>query len=327
MTHPKPSNSSFRYLIAGLKPLANVKVWGSVTIMALIAVVFWQYYHHPEWLGSDQLPTSTIDGEVEAEIGNSVDIGVTVQDLEQNRLNSQGFSQAPSQLKNSFVDQPFNPSQGKKRSSENNLNNSLLFPSGDGDNSEFNQPKSSIKFEPLMPNVKNLGSLFPPLAPSKNADKPIEIPDTLREKGQQTQNSALENALEDVFSQESPSLNPPNLSSQDNNRPSLNTNRSQQSDYPTLPTQGRNNPDYTQPYTQPNYPYSYTSPQPYSRPYGNGTAPAPVRVAPSSNQVPNAYGNSNLNPNYSTPANQNQPTYNYGMQPPQVNQYGGSGNY
>ncbi len=309
MTHPKPSNSSFRYLIAGLKPLANVKVWGSVTIMALVAVVFWQYYHHPEWLGSDQLPTSTIDGEVEAEIGNSVDIGVTIQDLEENRLNSQGFSPVPSQLKNGFVDQPFNPSKEDKSISKNNPKN------------------SSIKFEPLMPNVKNLGSLFPPLTPSKNADQPIQIPDTLREKGQKTQDSALENALEDVFSQESPSINPPNLSSQYNNRPSANTNRSQQSDYPTAPTQGRNNPYSTQPYTQPNYPYSYTSPQPYSRPYGNGTAPAPVRTYAPSTQVPNTYGNSNLNPNYSTPTNQNQPTYNYGMQPPQVNQYGGAGNY
>lgn len=318
MTHPKPSNSSFRYLIAGLKPLANVKVWGSVGIMALVAFVFWQYYHHPEWVGSDQLPNEAIDEELEAEVGNSVDIGVTVQDLQQNRLNSQGLPVTPSPLENGFVDQPFNPSP---EDIENNPNSPLLSPTADGENKDLNQPNSSIKFQPLMPNVKNLGSLFPPLTPSKNADQPVEIPETLQDKGKPTQDSALENALEDVFSQESPSINPSNPP-QNSNRPSANTNRSPQSNYPTTATQGTNNPYPNQPYTQPNYPYNYSSPQPHSRPYGNGVAPAPVPAYPSSNQVPNTYGNTNPNPNYSSPANQNQPTYNYGMQPPQIDQYG-----
>ncbi len=326
MTHPKPSNSSFRYLIAGFKPLANIKVWGSVGIMALVALVLWQYYQHPERLGSDQLLNSTTDGEVEAEIGNSVDIGVTIQDLERNRLNSQEVPGTPSPL------QPFNTSQ---EGINNNPNPSLLSPSGDGDNKALDQPSASIKFQPLMPNVKNLGSLFPPLNPSKTADKPIKIPDTLQDRGQKTQNSALENALEEVFPQEPPSINPSNQPSpsQNNNRPLSNpprTNSLPQSNYPTTATQGRNNPYPTQPYTQPNSPYNYRSPQPYSRPYGSGTAPAPVPAYPSPNQLPNnpnnSYGNTNPNPNYSTPPNQNQPTYNYGMQPPQINQYGGTGN-
>lgn len=304
MTYPKPSNSSFRYLLAGLKPLANVKVWGSVAIMALVAFVFWQYYQHPEWLGSDQLP-SVGDSEVEAEIGNSVDIGVTVQDLEQNRLRSQEPLQNPN-----------NPIL------RNNPESSLLPPSADGDNTELNQPNASIKFEPLMPNVKNLGSLFPPLTPSDNADKPIEIPDTLQNKGKSPQNNALENALEDVFSQESPSNLPEN-----NNRPATNRNPVPQSTYPTTIPPRPNNPyptqPYTQPYTQSNPPYNYTPPQPYSRPYGNGVAPAPVPAYPPSNQLPNnTYGNINPNPNYANPGNRNRPTPNYGMQPPQVNQYG-----
>ena len=104
MTHPKHSNSSFRYLIAGLKPLASVKVWGSVGIMALVAMVLWQYSLHPEWLGNDQGTASSIDGEFEGEVGNNVDIGVTIQDLEENRLDSSSIPVAPPELQNNPLD-------------------------------------------------------------------------------------------------------------------------------------------------------------------------------------------------------------------------------
>ena len=338
MTHRKPSNPSFRYSIARLKPLANVKVWGSLGIMALLALVFWQYYHHPEWVGSDQLPGSTIDGEVEGEVGNSVDIGVTVQDLEQNRLNSGGVPVTPSQPEtiNSPLEQPFNTSPGNQPTLNNNQDNPLFPPSADGNNGELDQqPTPSIKFQPLMPNVKNLGSLFPPLKPSKNSSKPIKIPDSVQDSKQPPQNNALQNALDEVLPQESPSLNPSPPSSQDNKQPSPNTNRFPQPNYPTPPTSGRNNPYPNQPYTPPNNPsqpfnnnpYTYTSPQPYSQPYGNGTAPPPVPAYPPSPQLPNTYGNANPNPNSPTQTNQNQTTPNYGIQPPQVNQYGGVGDY
>ncbi|MDJ0730625.1 MAG: hypothetical protein QNJ33_11605 [Crocosphaera sp.] len=331
MTHSKPSNSSFRYLLARLKPLANVKVWGSLGIMALVAFVFWQYYHHPEWVGGEQVPASSVGGEFEGEVGNSVDIGVTVQDLEQNRLNSQGFPLVPSQLENSSVGQSAKRSQRKRR---DNKNNPFLSPSTDGNNLEFNQPSPSIKFEPLMPNVKNLDSLFPSLTPSKNAGKPIKLPDSLQDTGRTPQGNALENALEEVFSQDLPSTNPSNLSPQNNNRPFPNSNRSRQPNYPTPATSGRSNPNSIQTYTQPNNPtqpfnnpHTYTSPQPYSKPYGDGRASAPVPAYPPSPQLPNTYRTTNPNPNYPTPANQTPPTYNYGIQPPQVDEYGGVGNY
>lgn len=309
MTHPKHSNSSFRYLIARLKPLASVKLWGSLGIMALVAVALWQYSLHPEWLGNDPGTASSIDGEFEGEVGNNVDIGVTVQDLEQNRLNSQGVPVVPPEVEN----------------------NPFLSPSVDGNNPELQQEqRPPIKFEPLMPNVKNLDSLFPPLQPSKNRNKPIEIPDDVENIGEYTENTALKNALEEVFSEDLPEVNPSNTSPKNNQQPNnLNPNPSSQPNSQTAPNTVRNTPYFNQPYTQPknspqpfNNPYTYGTPQPYSQPYGNGTAPAPVPVSPPSAQSPNNYPTLNSNPNYPSAANQNQTTPNYGIQPPQVDQDG-----
>lgn len=314
MTHPKHSNSSFRYLIAGLKPLASVKVWGSVGIMALVAMVLWQYSLHPEWLGNDQGTASSIDGEFEGEVGNNVDIGVTIQDLEENRLDSSSIPVAPPELQNNPLDQ---------LTPDTNQSNPFLSPSVDGNNPEMKQKQApSIKFEPLMPSVKNLGSLFPPLQPSKNRSKPIEIPDDLENVEISPENPALENALQEVFSQDLPKVNPSNISPKNNQQPSPNRNRPAQPNYQTSPASGRNNPYFNQPQTQPNNSYPYTSPQPYSQPYGNGSAPAPVPAYPPSVQSPNTYPTVNSNPNFPNTPNQNQPTENYGIQPPQVDQYG-----
>lgn len=41
--------SAFRYFKAGLKPLARVSVWGPPSLIALIALLYWQYRSNPEW--------------------------------------------------------------------------------------------------------------------------------------------------------------------------------------------------------------------------------------------------------------------------------------
>ncbi len=315
MTHPKLTNSTFRYLIAGLKPLANIKVWGSIGIMGLVAFVLWQYSRHPEWVGNNQPPSGLREGEFEAEVGNNVDIGVTIQDLEANRLNSPGLSQSSDP---NFLGQPLPSAQGENPISNNNPNNPSPSPSSDGNNPNLNQPSPSIKFQPLMPNVKDLGSLFPSLTPPKNSAKPIKLPDSAFDQTQTPQTTALEDAIKDVFSSESPS--DLDLSPQNSQPPAV---RSTQPNYPTTVTPPQNNPYLTQPNfpTQPsNNPYTYSSPQPYSQPYGNGRSPAPIPTSPPSSQFPNAYGNSNANG--STQNNQPQPQPNYGIQPPQVDAYG-----
>ncbi|WP_107666602.1 hypothetical protein [Cyanothece sp. BG0011] len=315
MTYPKPSNSSFRYLIAGLKPLASVKVWGSVAIMALVALVLWQYSRHPEWLGSG-MPNSQIEGEFEGEVGNNVDIGVTVQDLQENRLNSEGFPPQPSQLPIDAAEQPFNPSPEQQPILGNTPNNSVLPPSADGNNSDLNQPNPPIEFQPLMPNVKNLGSLFPPLTPSKDAAKPIQLPDSALDRSQTPQENPLKDAINDVFSQESAVITP---SPQENKQPSSSRTRPTRANYPTSATPSRSNMTPNQPY---NNPYTYSSPQPYNQPYGSGRGPDPIPTAPSSSQFPNAYGNGNFNVNNSGATNQTPPQPTYGIQAPQVNEYG-----
>ncbi|ACB53304.1 hypothetical protein cce_3956 [Crocosphaera subtropica ATCC 51142] len=304
MTYPKPSNSSFRYSIARLKPLANVKVWGSVGIMGLVILVLWQYSRHPEWLGNDQT-TAPITGEFEGEIGNNVDIGVNVQDLEETRLNESELSPQGSELQRNPLDQPFPSAQGEQPIFDNNGNNA------DGNNPNLNQSNPSIDFQPLMPNVKNLDSLFPPLTPSKDSGKPIKLPDSQIDQGRIPQENALKNAMEEVFSENSSSINPSNLSPQENRQ---STNKPTRPNYPISVTQPRNNSASTQ------NPYTYSSPQPYSQPYGDGRAPAPIPTYPSSTQFPNSYNNGNSN--YPTQNNQRPRQPNYGIQPPQVDEYG-----
>ncbi len=306
MTHPKPSKSSFRYLIAGLKPLASVKLWGSVAIVGLVSVVLWQYSRHPEWLGNDTA-TSPIEGEFEGEVGNNVDVGVNIQDLQENRLNSQGFPPQPSQVPTSSLQEPIQ---------ENSGNPSDLPLSPDEQNPNLNPSNPSIEFQPLMPNRKDLGSLFPPLTPSKDSGKPIKLPDSALDASKTPQESPLKDAIEDVFSQESSSIDP---SPEENKQPRSPRTRSTRPNYPTSGTASRGNSSSDPSF---NNPYTYSPPQPYTQPYGSGRGPAPVPVNPSSTQFPNAYGNGNSNVNAPNQTNQAPPQPNYGIQPPQVNQYG-----
>lgn len=310
MTHPKPSNSSSRYVTARFKPLANVKVWGSIAIIGLVGAVLWQYSRHPEWLGNDTV-TSPIDGEFEGEVGNNVDFGVTVQDLQEERLNSQGFPLQPSEVPTSPLQQPI---------LENNGNPSGLPPSPDEENPSLNQSNPSIEFQPLMPNVKNLGSLFPSLTPSKDSGKPIKLPDSELDASKIPEESALKNAIEDVFSQESSSIDP---SPSENKQPLSPRTRPTRPNYSIPQTPSRNNSSSEPSF---NNPYTYSSPQPYTQPYGSGRSPAPVPVAPSSTRLPNGNGNNNGNGNFNVNApnqtNQAPPQPNYGIQPPQVDQYG-----
>ncbi|EAZ93742.1 hypothetical protein CY0110_18142 [Crocosphaera chwakensis CCY0110] len=293
-------------MMAGLKPLANLKVWGSVAIVGLVAFVLWQYSRHPEWLGNDTA-TSPIEGEFEGEVGNNVDFGVTVQDLQENRFNSQGFPPQPSQVPPSSLEQPI---------LENSGNPSVLPPSSDQQNPNLDQSNPSIEFQPLMPNVKDVGSLFPPLTPSKDSAKPIKLPDSALDASKTPQESPLKDAIEDVFSQESSSIDP---SPQGNKQPLSPRTRPARPNYSTSGTPSRSdsfsNPSF-------NNPYTYSSPQPYTQPYGNGRSSAPVQVNPSSAQFPNAYGNGNSNVNTPNQTNQAQPQPNYGIQPPQINDYG-----
>ncbi|MDJ0599409.1 MAG: hypothetical protein QNJ37_11275 [Crocosphaera sp.] len=321
MTHPKPSNSSFRYFVAGLKPLANAKIWGSIGIIALVTFALWQYSRHPEWVGSNQAPSPVNGGEFEAEVGNSVDIGVTVQDLEATRLNSQGFPVPSTPITPNSLDRPLSSPQGKNPTLKTNQNAPVPFPSLDKDNADLNQPSPSVKFEPLMPNVKNLGGLFPPLTPSKDSRKPIKLPDSELDRPPIPQDTPLGNAIDNVFSQESPS----NVSPQNNNQPLPSSVKPIRPTNPSSVTSPRSNPypSQTNPSNQPfNNPYTYSPPQPYRQPYGNGRSPAPIPAYPPSPQFPNGYGN--RNPNASTRNNQPQaqPQPNYGIQPPQVDQYG-----
>ena len=323
MTHPKPSNSSLRYFLAGLKPLANIKVWGSVGLSALVAVFLWQYSRHPEWLGADGPPTQPFDGEFEAEVGNSLDIGVTLQDAKNNNINPSGMLQNSAPTQGSPFDDPLKTEQPNPPLLSDPFLNPPSVPK------EFKNPKKkpSVGFQPLIPSFKELDSLFPPLKPSKNASKPIKIPDTVLEVPK-SQENPLKDALNNLDSSPTPQVAP---SIPQNNQPNNIPVRPAQPNYPTTTTNPRGNiygnPTYPQPYNAsvPNNfgqtarpPYTNNqpyNPQPYSYPYGNGVAPAPRPAYPSSQP---SYGNTTPNPNNPTGGNQRPQPNNYGIQPPQV---------
>ncbi|MGK7940767.1 MAG: hypothetical protein AB4062_11590 [Crocosphaera sp.] len=331
MTHPKPSNSSLRYFLAGLKPLANIKVWGSVGLIGLVALFLWQYSRHPEWLGADGPPNQTFDGEFEAEVGNNLDIGVTLQDAKKNNINPSGIPQNSLPTPQS----PLNDPQNTKRPTPPMLSDPFLDPPSVP--KEFKNPKKqpSVGFQPLMPSFDDIGSLFPPLKPSKNASKPIKIPDTVLE-APNPQANPLQEALDNLDSSPATLAAP---STSENNQPERIPVRPAQPSYPTTTNPRGNtygNPTYPQPYNpsvpnnvppRPQTPYANNqpyNPQPYSYPYGNGVAPAPMPAYPSSQP---SYGERIPNANNPTGGNQAPPANNYGIQPPQVDGNQGFGYY
>ena len=326
MTHPKPSNSSLRYFLAGLKPLGNLKVWGTLGLTGLVALGLWQYSRHPEWLGTDSPPPQVGGGEFEAEVGNNLDVGVTRQDLENNSLNPSRIPQtiAPSQ------DSPFNNRLKSEQPQPPMLSDPFLDPPSVPP--EFNNKgrkgnkgqKPSVGFQPLIPSFKDLGSLFPPLTPSKNTSQPIKLPDKVVDTPK-PQGNPLKDALDGLESSPTPLVDP---STPQNNRPSGVPIRPVRPNYPTTTNPRGNtypNSTFPQPYNPsvPNNapptarpPYANNQPynqQPYSYPYGNGTAPPPIPTYPSSQP---SYGN--RNPNNPTVDNQRPQQNNYGIQPPQV---------
>ncbi|MDJ0508182.1 MAG: hypothetical protein QNJ64_02835 [Crocosphaera sp.] len=329
MTHPKPSHSSLRYFLAGLKPLANIKVWGSLGLMGLVAICLWQYSIHPEWLGADGLPSQSVDGEFEAEVGNNIDIGVT---LENDNLNPSGIPENSAFPQGTPFDDPLETAQPETPI----LSDPLLDPPSVPQ--EFANPNRrgkspSLGFQPLIPSFKDLGSLFPPLQPSKNASRPIKIPDTVVETPQ-SQENPLKDALDNLDTSPT-SLRDP--STPQNSQPLGVPVRPVRPNYPA-PITPRGNAYPNSTYPQPNNPsvsndFGQTAqppyvnsqpynPQPYSNPYGNGVAPAPIPAYPSSQP---SFGERNPNANNQGEGNQRPQQNNYGIEPPQVDSNEGFG--
>lgn len=90
MTHPKPSQSSLRYFIAGLKPLGNFKVWCSLGVIGIVTLTLWQYYRHPEFLGEGDVP-STNTRQLDGGVVNSNDLGVQPADFQDIPQTNQDF--------------------------------------------------------------------------------------------------------------------------------------------------------------------------------------------------------------------------------------------
>ncbi|MEA5533619.1 hypothetical protein [Crocosphaera sp. XPORK-15E] len=351
MSQPKPPSSSFRYFIAGLKPLGKVTVLVPLGIVAVVALSFWQYSQHPEWLIDS--PSANF-GETGDEVGNNLDIGVNLQDLpattDQLPLNPNALNpdspQAPGELP---LNNPVGVPNSENFLTPNGLINPLNQQPSEQTASENANPQQSQQFQPLIPSLKNLGSLFPSMSPSKSSSQPIKIPDLEPLKIGTNQDNALKNALDDVFSQQAPASdsNPaprsvgdsiPTLPRQPQpSFPTPSTIRS--SEQPAAPQPYRNpyanspappyqtpyNPSYSNPQSQPyqspyNNPYSVSPPQPYSNPYGNGMAPAPTPVYPQPSQPVNGYNQ----PNYPFQPEQRPQQNRYGIQQPQVS---GSENY
>ncbi|MGB5595687.1 MAG: hypothetical protein WBM32_18510 [Crocosphaera sp.] len=338
MTHPKPSQSSLRYFIAGLKPLGNFKVWCSLGVIGIVTLTLWQYYRHPEFLGEGDVP-STNTRQLDGGVVNSNDLGVQPADFQDIPPNQPRF---PTPSPKQPLNNPLRTTEAGNPILNDRLSNPLLPSSSAPKNSSTKQEKPSVGFKPLIPSFNDLGSLFPPLTPSKNASQPIKIPDSKPLNTARPTETPLSNALEDVFSQDSSPVDKWNVSPQNGNQSIPPTRRPGQPSYPTPSTTRSNyNPNINQPYQQPynnpyarpynnsvpnNSPQSYQQPynnQPYTNPYGNGTAPAPRPAYPPSSQFPNP--NANVNPNYSNQPNQTRPQNNYGVQPPQVNRYEGVG--
>ena len=269
MTQPKPSLSSFRYFLASLKPFGRPIVWGSIGIVALVSLSIWQYSQNPEWLGTGNL--SSGNENAEGEVGDNLDLGVNLQDLDPNLSETPlladpldpNFSQPNGQSSFDDLKNPLGELNNTTLPLPNGLSALPTQPNSEENAGNSNQQKSP-KFQPLIPSFKDLGSLFPPILPNNNTSEPIKTPEIPSTDQTAKQSNPLKEALENQQNQ--PSQESRNTVESNPNAAESPVEQQPQTTSPQ-PTAARNAPPSSprQPYTNP---YGGYGNQPYTNPYG-----------------------------------------------------------
>jgi hypothetical protein len=158
--------SAFRYFKAGLKPLARVSVWGPPSLIALIALLYWQYRSNPEWQSTSFDQPEGVENAIggDPNLTDNTDIGLEMplQSIARDAENRQQQQQS-NLLTNPTnpVGTPPSPLLGTQGNLEGASNPNFLGRSTKPKNESNDTSNSSEIFMPLLPGVKNPSLVIP----------------------------------------------------------------------------------------------------------------------------------------------------------------------
>ncbi|OKH22386.1 hypothetical protein NIES593_13010 [Hydrococcus rivularis NIES-593] len=178
MRSPKNPLSVWRYFKAGLKPFGRFSFWGPPSIFAVLALCFWQYSKHPEWLNTDfEQP----DG-VANMLGNNPnnasnpDIGLEMplQSLSQEAQRQEEQLRLTNPLNNANINSNgdrmpgLETQKGMDKTTATANTDVLSRLTGKPAEQAKKEPESPQIFMPLVPNLNNSSA---PTAPNTNSQK------------------------------------------------------------------------------------------------------------------------------------------------------------
>ncbi|NJK47725.1 hypothetical protein HC931_05670 [Candidatus Gracilibacteria bacterium] len=302
MNSNKNFMSAFRYFKAGLKPLARVSVWGPPSLIALIALLYWQYRSNPEWQSTSFDQPEGVEEAIggDPNLIENTDIGLEMplqsiaRDAERQQQEQQSNLINPS---NPGI--PPSPLLGTQRNMEENASDpTLLGRSTKQKNESNNTSNSSQIFMPLLPGVKNPSLVIPGQTNTRRqnnlVDSSVQSPinGLVKPKPVTVVDNPLQDAMGQVFSNPAPTQTAPNTAPNTSNRELGN------------PT-GTNQFEASERSPQANGGFSNPSAQPPVDTYQPFRNPAPIRqnnrsdlfqpISPANN--PYTYINSPVQPN------------------------------
>jgi hypothetical protein len=287
MNSSKNPLSGFRYFLAGLKPLKKFTFWGPPLIIAVAALVYWQYRTHPEWLNTTFEQPEGVENVLKEDSPDNPDIGLEMP-LSSIAKDAENQQQQSPLLGSLNPDPTLGPILGTPKNSQQATSGQDAFnqlTQKPGTQAEQKSESPQI-FMPLLPNTINIKNPLSALSNNKNTQKPSSPvnPSTespINESLTPKPGTLLDNPLQDAMKQLSTTNSTPTPA--DLPSPSNSYNSSQpdslagtnQIGAPELSQRVNNNFSNPTPIAQP--PIQRNSVDPYQSPYLN----SPVQVNPS----------------------------------------------
>ncbi|MCU0535742.1 MAG: hypothetical protein MUD14_17770 [Hydrococcus sp. Prado102] len=299
MNSNKNPLSAFRYFKAGLKPLTRVSVWGPPSVIALVALLYWQYRSNPAWQSTSFDQPAGVENAVggDPNITQNTDIGL--------EMPLQSIARDAENQQQSTLLNPTNPNitppplLGTQGNVEGNGDPTLLGRSTKPKTESKDTSNSSEIFMPLLPGVKNPSLVIPGQTNSKRqnnlVDSSVQSPINGLVKPKPV--TVVGNPLQDAMGQVFTNPNPASTQTTPNTSPTANsnsefgnttgTNQIEASNQSSQTNGGFSNPSsVAQPPVNPNQPF-------YNQPFNN---PAPIgqvnRPQPTAPANPYTYINS-----------------------------------
>jgi hypothetical protein len=220
MNPNKKTLSVFRYFKAGLKPLTRVSVWGPPSVIAIVALLIWQYLSHPQWQSTSLDQPEGVENAIggDPNLADNPDIGLEMP-LQSIARDAQRQQQQPNLTNPTIPGIPPSPLLGNKGNLEEGASDPTLLGRSTKQKTESKDDSNSSQiFMPLLPGVKNPSLVIPG---QKNTQRQNNLVDSstqspinglVKPKPVTVVGNPLQDAMGQVFTNPAPTQTAPNTS-------------------------------------------------------------------------------------------------------------------